>query len=516
MTSGGRSGDGAGGDLPLQAGKPSDPHVRESTEPRSPDARRLADWRISSSQMRLLALVSALASGLVLWAGLGRDQSAGLAAAVAQRARLVSANAASAAQSATTSAPAAPTTSEASAEPSPVSESGSSGKSSSASAPAPGSETSESATPQPESASPQPPARTPPGTASPTGKPAAGATPTATKIKHVFVITLAGSGYAQTWGSGSVARYLTTQLRPRGTLLSNYYAIGHLDLPNYIAMISGQPPNQQTATDCTTFAEFPPSKPDASGRIDAPGCVYPVSVLTLADQLTSTRRQWRAYIEDLANGPKPVQSCRHPISNQPDETQHARAGDAYAARHNPFVYFHSLLDLGDCASDDLPLTQLGADLASPAKTPNYAFIAPNLCHDGSEATCAGGSPAGLQAGDAFLAEWVPKILASPAYRRDGLLVVTFGDAPASDTSGCCGAVSGASTAAPASVGGGRVGALLLSRYVRPGGESAAAYNHYSLLRTVEDIYGVPHLANASQTGVQPFSEAILKGVFAHK
>src|SRR5207245_1179455 len=80
---------------------------------------------------------------------------------------------------------------------------------------------------------------------------------------------------------------------------------------------------------------------------------------------------------------------------------------------------HSLLDLGDCASDDLPLTSLAPDLASAAKTPNYAFIVPNLCHDGSEAPCLDGSTGGLQAADAFLAEWVPKILASPASTSDG-------------------------------------------------------------------------------------------------
>src|SRR5213082_2280725 len=101
----------------------------------------------------------------------------------------------------------------------------------------------------------------------------------------------------------------------------------------------------------------------------------------------------------LFRSPKPVQSCRHPSTDQPDETQHARPGDGYAARHNPFVYFHSLLDLGDCASDDLSLGQLPTDLASSAKTPNYAFIVPNLCHDGSEAACLDASPDGLQAAD---------------------------------------------------------------------------------------------------------------------
>jgi phosphatidylinositol-3-phosphatase len=463
--------------------------------------------------MRLLALVSALATGLVLWAGLGRDEPRGIAAAVAYRDRLLASDAAAAAaaQSANGFAQTPPATSEAAAEANPAPESAGAGGSSVPSEPA-------AASPErSESASPQAAASTPPPTVSPnTGKSTTGTAPTETKIKHVFVITLASPGYEQTWGTGSAAHYLTTELRPRGTLLSNYYAIAHLDLPNYIAMISGQPANPQTAADCPTFAEFPASKPDASGRIDAPGCVYPVSVLTLADQLTSSRRQWRAYIEDLANGPKPVQSCRHPNSNQPDETQHARPGDAYAARHNPFVYFHSLLDLGDCASDDLPLTRLGADLSSPAKTPNYAFIAPNLCHSGSEATCVDGSPGGLQAADAFLAEWVPRILASPAYSRDGLLVITFGEGAANDTSGCCAPVPGASTSAPASVGGGRVGALLLSRYVKPGGESASPYNHYSLLRTIEDIFGVAHLANASQSGVESFSGTVLEGVFGHK
>jgi hypothetical protein len=340
--------------------------------------------------MRLLALVSAISSGLVIWAGLGRDESSGLAAAIARRrllAAAVSPAHASSPQAASSSAQAPSSGSEASPE-APSSSEGSAAAPSTAS-----SATTTASAPASEPAAAAPLAASSPSLTTPeANKPAAPAVPAETKIKHVFVITLASPGYEQTWGPTSPAHYLTTQLRPRGTLLSNYYGIGHLDLPNYIAMISGQPPNAQTAADCTSYAEFVAPKPDATGRLEAPGCVYPVSVLTLGDQLTSTRRQWRAYAEDLAAGPKPVQTCRHPSSNQADETQHARPGDGYAARHNPFVYFHSLLDLGDCASNDLPLTALAADLATPAKTPNYAFIAPNLCHDGSEAPCADGSP----------------------------------------------------------------------------------------------------------------------------
>jgi hypothetical protein len=460
--------------------------------------------------MRALALLSALATGLVLWTGLGRDGSSRVAAAVVRhRMLLASAAATSVARQAALSSAETASSSEASAS----AAGGETGEAEPASAS--GASEAEAA---PEPTAPQTPVKpsTPPSSSKQGTPPTAGAAPASSKIKHVFVITLASPGYEQTWGPASGARYLTSTLRPQGALLSNYFAVGHLDLPNYIAMISGQPPNTQTAADCPTFASYPAdSQVDAAGRLASPGCLYPASVLTLPDQLTSTRRQWRAYVEDLANGPKPVQSCRHPSTDQPDETQHARPGDAYAARHNPFVYFHSLLDLGDCASDDLPLTQLPADLASEAKTPNYVFVAPNLCHDGSEAPCLDGSPGGLQAADAFLAEWVPKILASAAYRHDGLLVITFSDAPASDNSGCCESPAASTPATPVT-GGGRVGALLLSRFITARGESTAPYNHYSLLRTVEDVFGLAHLANAGQAGVKSFSSDVLKAAFAKR
>jgi hypothetical protein len=455
----------------------------------------------SPAQMRVLALLSALSTSLVIWAGFGHGDSNSLAAAIAQRRLLVGSAAAS--QPAATS----PGTDEESS--SGGAAEGESELGASASEAAQATTTSSGARASESAASE---ATTPTPTTAPSKTTRKSATPAGSKIKHVFVITLASPGYEQTWGPSSAAHYLTTQLRPRGTLLSEYYAVGHLDLPNYIAMISGQPPNQQTSADCPTFASYPAAaEPDSAGLLLTAGCVYPTSVLTVGDQLTSSRRQWRAYVEDLAAGAKPVQSCRHPLTDQPDETQHERPGDGFAARHNPFVYFHSLLDLGDCAADDLPLTQLPTDLSAKAKTANYSFIVPDLCHDGSEAPCVDGSPGGLQAADAFLAEWVPKILASAAYRKDGLLVITFSDGPASDTTGCC---QGTSTPAAPISGGGRVGALLVSRFVAAGREDKTPYNHYSLLRTVEDIFGLKHLGDAEQSGVSSFSGKVLKGVFA--
>jgi phosphatidylinositol-3-phosphatase len=447
----------------------------------------------SAAQMRTLALLSALSTAFVVWAGFADgDHSSGLAAALAMR--RLSAAAAAPQPAATAASSSAETGSEG--EETPTSSEGEAAETSTPSSTASSSSGETSSPGEEVSSQPRPAAKR------------KAAAPSGTKIKHVFVITLASPGYEQTWGATSPAHYLTTQLRPQGTLLSNYYGVGHRDLPNYIAMVSGQPPNSQTEADCPTFASYPAgTEPDKAGLIRSPGCVYPTSVLTLGDQLTSSRHQWRAYAEDLAAGPKPVQNCRHPATDQPDETQQSRPEDGYAARHNPFVYFHSLLDLGDCASDDVALTQLAGDLASEAKTANYSFIVPNLCHDGSEAPCADGSPGGLQAADAFLAEWVPKILSSAAYKKNGLLIVTFSDGPSSDTSGCC----DASGAVAATGGGGRVGALLISRYVARGGESTTPYNHYSMLRTVEDIFGLAHLAEAAHAGVKPFSDA-LKGI----
>jgi hypothetical protein len=197
-------------------------------------------------------------------------------------------------------------------------------------------------------------------------------------------------------------------------------------------------------------------------------------------------------VEDTGAGTAAAKSCRHPAFGASDDTAQGRAGDGYATRHDPFVYFHSLLDLGDCMTNDLPLDQLPTDLQTAAATPNFSFIAPNLCHGGFEQTCADGSPGGLAAADAFLAEWIPKILDSPAFRADGLLVVLFGAQPGAD---------------PADT---RTGALLVSQYATAGASSADAYDPYALLRSFEDVFGLGHLAGAGAAGVGSFVPKLVR------
>ena len=102
-------------------------------------------------------------------------------------------------------------------------------------------------------------------------------------------------------------------------------------------------------------------------------------------QLAERRFTWKGYMEDIGDSPTQAKSCRHPAVGAADDTQQARAGDQYAARHNPFVYFHSIIDGPACAQRVMGLDQLSPDLRSASTTPNLAYITPNLCNDGHDA-----------------------------------------------------------------------------------------------------------------------------------
>jgi hypothetical protein len=100
-----------------------------------------------------------------------------------------------------------------------------------------------------------------------------------------------------------------------------------------------------------------------------------------------------------------------------------------------------------------------------------------------------------------LHRWVPRILASRAYRKNGLLIVTFDEADTSAATGadaCCGEGPGPNSPLPGitGLGGGRIGAVLVSRFITPGSLNSTPYNHYSLLRTIEDLFGLTPLGYA--------------------
>jgi phospholipase C len=320
--------------------------------------------------------------------------------------------------------------------------------------------------------------------------------------KHVFVINLENKGYDTTWGAGSAAPYLSKTLRSKGVLLSQYFGVAHNSLPNYIAEISGQGPNAQTQADCQTYSPFIGTGVVNPGQAVGNGCVYPSTVPTVAGQLTESGRTWKGYMEDMGS------ACRHPALGAVDDTQKARAGDQYAARHNPFVYFAGITSSSACAVNDIDLSKLKSDLASVSTTPNLSMITPNLCHDGHDSPCVDGQPGGLASADKWLRQWVPIITSSAAFNKDGILVIAFdeSDSPQSDSTACCGEGPGPNSplAGIAGPGGGRVGALVLSPFVRGGTWSTTPYNHYSLLASIEDTFALPYLGYAATPGLNRF------------
>jgi len=339
-------------------------------------------------------------------------------------------------------------------------------------------------------------------------------------VRHVFILVLENQSFGVTFGKNSPAPYLANNLSAKGALLTQYYGIGHWSLDNYLALISGQAPNPETQADCPTVTNFRLSQAalDANGQALGTGCLYPPMVKTVADQLEAARLTWKGYMEDMGNNPaRESATCGHVPPGAEERTGRATVNDKYAAKHDPFVYFHSIIDdQSRCDAHVVNLDQLPTDLRSVATTPNYSFITPNLCNDGHDAQCVDGGLGGFQAIDAFLRKWVPLVMNSPAFKKDGLLIITFDE---SDSTGddaataCCGAPALPGSDQLAGIvgpGGGRIGAVLLSAFIAPGTVSSVPYNHYSTLRYVEDIFGLAHLGYAGQKDLKVFGSDIFK------
>ena len=339
------------------------------------------------------------------------------------------------------------------------------------------------------------------------------------QIRHVFVIVLENESEATSFGASSPAPYLAQTMVSQGAFVPNYYGTGHYSNDNYISMISGQAPNPSNQSDCPLFSNFPAGPLGSNGQEPGSGCVYPANVPTIASQLDSAGLTWRDYDQSMGADPtRESATCGHPAVGSADTTEAATATDLYATRHNPFVYFHSVIDnAGLCSSHVVNLDKLPADLANPSRTANYTFIVPDLCSDGHDAPCPGtgalAGPGGLAEVNTFLQTWVPKITSSQAFRQDGLLIVAF-DEGISDSSSCCGEIAGLSGSTPGNgepgggLGGGKVGAVLISPCIAPGTVSQQPYNHFTMLGSVENIFGVSHLGYAGLPGEHYFGSDI--------
>jgi hypothetical protein len=181
---------------------------------------------------------------------------------------------------------------------------------------------------------------------------------------------------------------------------------------------------------------------------DCTSCV--VEGKNLADSLQATHRTWRLYAEGLP----------HPGFTG------AFAG-RYAKKHAPFLYFRDVVRSGQRLRRVVPLAQLRRDLRA-GRLPDFAFVVPDLCH--SMHDCS------VSTGDRWLAAQLPQLLALPKT----VVFVVFDEGATSDH------------------GGGHVPALALGTAVRRGSRFTAATNHYGLLRTIEDAWGLPLLGRSAR------------------
>jgi hypothetical protein len=413
-------------------------------------------------------------------------------------------------------------------------------------------------------------------------------------IKHVWVIVLENKSAESTYGTtapDSTQDPYLKSLMPQGTYLANYYGTGHVSLDNYVSMVSGQPSTHDTETDCTQVwsdivdagsdtvnPKVLKAGTDVNGH-QGGGCVFPARVQHIGNQMEQAKFTWRSYDEDMGNdldrdgtktcsfprrtaqlaGADPTKAVDGTQSAQAPSASGDKASDEYATRHNPFAYFHSTIDdLANCDTSVVSLqSNLATDLQSIATTPNFSFITPNLCDDGHDGDgtgtagkgCANGQPGGLTSIDAFLKQTIPMIQASPAYKQDGLIIITTdegvvtGLTPTTQLSAdgttlsvlepeqgdqCpgCNQQTGPNVTRPEQVtlttipaaeasvlginpatlpatvqnvsialnylgvGGDQVGMLLLSPFIKGGHVDNTAYNHYALLHSLEDNFGM--------------------------
>lgn len=273
--------------------------------------------------------------------------------------------------------------------------------------------------------------------------------------------------------SGATARLMPfiIQLARTYRLETNYFGIAHPSLPNYIAMIGGDDFGIQDDKESC----FNPEHRTPCNSVDAPN---------LVDQLEQEGISWEGLFESMPN-------AGYLGARFPEDVK------LYAQKHNPFVYFQNIaLNPSRLAKlKPFALSQLKTVLGDPASAPRFTYIVPNQC-DSQHGVKGCKSDATLQAGDAFLSRSVPTIINSPSFTDRSVLFIVWDEGRGH--AGCCG-----------DAGGGRVPVIVVSKHPKAI-KGATPSNHYSLLATIEDGFGLPRLANAQKAAtlfdVLPFAE----------
>ena len=281
-----------------------------------------------------------------------------------------------------------------------------------------------------------------PSTATPTASasPVPTPRPLVPEFEHIITVVFENKEFGTVIANPQMPYF--NEVAKSYTLLTQFYAVSHPSLPNYLAMIGGD--TFGITFDCTNCLWAAPSLPDL---------------------IEQSGRTWKTYQEDM---PSPCY-------------QGSDYGN-YAIKHNPFMYFKPIrLDEARCARSVVPLTDLPVDVAA-GTLPNYVFITPNLCNDAHDC--------GLDVADDWLKTlMVPLQLALEAEGKPYMIVLTWDEGQGNHS--CCGLPSEA---------GGRIATILVSPQAKTGFEDSTPYTLYSLLKTEAESWHLAYLGHAAEDG----------------
>lgn len=330
--------------------------------------------------------------------------------------------------------------------------------------------------------------------------PAAAANLAVPRYAHVIVIVEENKNYAL---DPALAPNMASWARRYGAA-TRFYGEVHPSEGNYVALLGGD--TFGIHDDDAYYCRPGLVDQDCPGAAAAGYVDHTVRAAHLGQQLERAGLSWKGYYEDLpaagslavfAGGPPPL----GPFSA------------LYASKHSGFINFASVQTDPNRAEHLVGMDQFDADLAHD-RLPNFALVIPNQCNEmhglrvaDPPAGCDGRDPAGLiRRGDKVLGELVAKIQSSGAWRAKANLaiVITFDESESRAKEGCCAVSPGAAS----NFGGGHIPTIVITNHGPRGVSDDTAYNHYSLLRTIEDAFGISeHLGHAADVaqGVKPMT-----------
>lgn len=286
------------------------------------------------------------------------------------------------------------------------------------------------------------------------------------RYQHIFEIVMENHSYNQIIGNPNAPQI--NALANEYGLATDYFGVTHPSEPNYVALIGGSYFGIQddNAYDQTTN-----------------GVNHTINQPSLAQQLEAAGLTWKDYQQTM-----PVAGYKgYDFGN-----------GLYKSKHNPFLNFASMQNDPAELAKMVPDTQLFVDLATN-DAPNFSFIVPDQCHDMHGTSDCSNDTQRIQMGDNYVGSVVTAIMASQTWQEgNNAIVVTWDENDFSTSAGCCGA----------NPGGGLVATVVITNHGPRGVQDPTPYNHYSLLLTVEDAFGLGCLQNscvAQNPGIQPMT-----------